>query len=321
MNYLMKKSLLFTILFLFAWFGKAYAQDTGSGLDFLNIAPSPQLLALSQAGSASETGPSAIYTNPSLLAFAERSSLDLSYTLWISGVDNQFAAANLRRGDLAAAIGVFSSTADQFEARDQPGEPAGTFSINYLSLSGALAYRVGPVSVGATAQYLREEVFQFIANGYAFNLGVSAELLDSRVRMGASLNNIGEMESLDMISTPVPSTFNAGVSAALVEFTTPGADDLPLLLSLHADWSRPLEESTTSDFISGDPDDGFFTLALSAELADLFTIRSGYRFGPTERPFSIGMGVMIEPVKVNYALVPFSTGFGTVHSFGVQYYF
>lgn len=312
---------LFLFLMIPLLNGSLAAQDTGSGLDFLNISPSPQLLALSQAGVASETGASAIYTNPSLLALSERSSLDLSYTLWISGVDNQFAATNLRSGNLAVGLGVFASAADEFEARDQPGDPSGTFSVSYLSLAGAVAYRVGPVSAGFTAQYLREEVFQFIANGYAFNAGVSAELMDERVRIGASMNNLGEMESLDLISTPLPSMFHAGVSAALFEITTPGADDLPLLISLHADWSRPIEENPTSDFIPRDPSEGFFAIAASAEVADIFTIRSGYRFGPTERPFSIGLGMFIEPVKVNYAMVPFSTGFGTVHSFGIQYYF
>lgn len=297
------------------------AQDTGSGLDFLNIGPSSRLLSISEAGTSTLTGASAIYTNPSLLAFEATSSVDLSYTLWISEVNNQFAAVNFLRNRTAVAFGVFSSKADDFEARNNPGPSAGTFSVSYLSLAGAVAHRLGPVSAGITAQYLREEVFQFIANGYAFNVGTSAEMFDRRVRVGISVNNTGEMEELDAVATPVPSTFNAGVTAGIIEFVTPGPNDLPVLLSIHANYSKPIEEQPTSDYVNRNPHDGFMSIALSADAAGLFSFQSGYKFGPTERPVSFGLGLIMDPVRVNYAMVPFTTGFGTVHSFGIQYNF
>jgi hypothetical protein len=209
------------------------AQDTGSGLDFLNIGPSSRLLAISEASTAALTGPSAIYTNPSLLVLEDESSLDLSYTLWISNVNNQFAAANFRRNRSALALGVYNSRSDGFEARSQPGPSAGDFSIGYLSVSGAAAYLLGPLAVGATAQYLREEIFQFRANGYAFSAGATAEFADRRIRVAAAVKNLGTMESLDEISTELPATFNAGISASLIEFVTPGANDLPVLVSVY----------------------------------------------------------------------------------------
>lgn len=312
-----------TLVFLFLIFTAAGldAQDTGSGLDFLNIGPSSRLLSISEASTAVLTGPSAIYTNPGLLALEDRSGIDVNYTLWISDVDNQFAAVNFRQRNWAFAAGVYNSTSDGFQARDQPGPSAGEFSIGYLSLAGAAAYKIGALSVGATVQYLREEVFQFRANGYAFSGGIAAEFLDRRIRAGASVKNIGNMESLDQISTTLPSTVNIGIAASAVEFVTPGANDLPILISIYADWSKPLEENPASDFFDGDGFESFFSLAMNADIADLFYLQGGYRFGPTERPFSIGAGLGIDPVRVNYALVPFSTGFGTVHSLGIQYWF
>lgn len=300
---------------------KTNAQDTGSGLDFLNIGPSSRMLSLSEATTATATGASAIYSNPSLLVFDDQSSLDVSYTLWIANINNQFAAMNLVRNDRAFALGVYSSGSDGFEARDQPGPPAGNFSIRYLSLAGALAQKLGPFSIGVTGQYLREEVFQFRASGYAFNAGITTTFMDEKIRAAAAIKNIGNMESLDEESTPLPSSFNAGVSAGLIQFNTPGRNDLPVLLSLIADWNKPIEENPGSDFINSGESDGFFTLAMDLNIDDLLFVQGGYRWGPTERPFSIGLGLEIESVGVNYALVPFSTGFGTVHSFGVQYYF
>lgn len=296
-------------------------QDTGSGLDFLNIGPSSRLLSISEATTAAKTGASAIYTNPSLLAWEETSSIDANYTLWISEVDNQFAAINFLRSGYAYAFGVYSSRADGFEARDQPGPSAGNFSINYLSISGAFAYKLGPFSAGITGQFLREEVFQFRANGYAVTAGLSTQLYNNRVRAGLSINNIGNMESLDDISTTLPTTFNLGASADLIEFVTPGDNDLPVLITLMADWSKPIEDNPTSDFIDRDGDESFFSVAMSADVGELIFLQGGYRFGPTERPLSFGAGLLVEPIRINYAIVPFSTGFGTVHSIGLEYYF
>jgi hypothetical protein len=315
----MIRTLYLVLMLIFT--GSSYGQDTGSGLDFLNIGPSPRLLSISEATVATLTGPSAIYTNPALLALEERSSIDASYTLWISNVDNQFAAANFRHYNWAFAAGVYNSTSDGFQARETSGPSAGEFSIGYLSLAGAAAYTFGPVSVGGSIQYLREEVFQFRANGYAVSGGVAAEFLDKRVRAAVSAKNFGKMESLDLLSTPLPSTFSAGISASLAEFITPGENDLPVLISLYADWSILIDENLYDDDPENEDNDSFFSIALNADVSDLFSLQGGYRFGLTERPYSFGMGLSIEPVRINYAIVPFSTGFGTVHSFGMQYYF
>lgn len=312
---------ILAILTLLVSVPNLHAQDTGSGLDFLNIGPSSPMLSLSEATTASAIGPSAIYSNPSLLVYDDQSSLDVSYTLWIANVNNQFAAMNLKNDSRAFAFGVYSSGSDGFEARDQPGPSLGNFSIRYLSLAGAVAQKLGPFSVGITGQYLREEVFQFRASGYAFNAGIASTFIDDKIRAAAAIKNIGNMESLDQESTPLPSSFNAGLSADLIQFNTPGRNDLPVLVSLIVDWSKPIRENPGSDFIDSNKNESFFTLAMDLNLGDLLFIQGGYRWGPTERPYSFGLGLEIESVRVNYAIVPFYTGFGTVHSFGVQYYF
>ena len=308
--------LLFTLLF-----ATAHSQDTGSGFDLLNIGSSARSLSISQATTATAIGPASIYSNPALLALDPESSVDVNYTLWISDVNNQFAAFNFRKNNSAYAFSVFNSGSGGFEARDTPGSSAGNFSVGYLSIAGAAAHKMGPLSFGVAAHYLREEVFQFRANGFAFTGGVTAQFIDDRVTAGLSINTLGEMESLDAQSTKLPASLNVGLNVDLIEFTTTGFNDLPVLISLIADWKKPLEEVTVTGAFDGDPNDDFITLALSVNAGDLLYLQSGYRFGPTERPLSFGIGFKTNPVRVNYAIVPFSTGFGTVHSFGVQYYF
>lgn len=297
------------------------AQDSGSGLDFLNIGPSARLLSISEASTASVIGPAAMYTNPSLLALEEQSGIDINYTLWVAGVNNQFAAVNFLKNRSAFAVGVYNSGSGGFEARDRPGPSAGDFSVGYLSLAGAAAHRAGPFSIGITAQYLREEVFHFRASGYAINAGISASFLEKRVRAGATLKNLGNMESLDEQSTDLPASFNLGLSIQAIQFTTPGNNDLPVLVTVLTDWRHPLNDTVSEDYVDSDNMNDFFSFGVSINMADLVIVEGGYRFGPSERPYSIGTGLLIDNIRINYALVPFSTGFGSAHSFGVQYYF
>lgn len=317
----MKQYVLSLILLFFAVDLLAQNQDTGSGMDFLNIGPSSRLLSLNEATTATPTGSSAIYSNPALLVLERSSSVDFNYTLWVADVNNQFASVNLLRDSYAIGFGVYNSRSDGFQARDQPGPSQGAFSISYLSLAASAAYKVGLFSAGITAHYLREEVFQFRANGYAITTGVTGVFLDERVRVGTVFQNIGEMDELDNVSTELPATFKTGVMADLIEFSTPGQNDLPVLLSIHADYIIPLKENYTTDFIDQEEGNNFLAVAISADVADLIYLQSGYKWGPTERPFSFGLGIAIDPVRVNYSLIPFRTGFGTSHSIGLQFYF
>jgi len=314
--------LIFTIIITLLFFSSAFAQqDIGSGMDFLSISPSAKQLSISEASSATLTGASAIYSNPALLAMEPMSSVEIDYTLWVADVNNQFASANFLRENYALGVGIYNSRSDGFEARDGAGPSQGDFSIGYLAVSGSAAYKYDRFSIGVTGHFLREEVFQYRANGYAFSAGAAAEFYDQRVRLGAVVQNLGEMEELDGISTSLPATFRLGGMANILQVNTPGRNDLPILFTLHAEWIQPLEELPSSDFIDQNGSDDFFAFALSADVADLFTFRGGYKAGPTERPLSFGLGLMIDPVIVNYAVVPFRTGFGWVHSIGLQFYF
>jgi len=313
--------LVLLLLIILLATGRGTAQETGSGLDFLNIGPSAALLSISEASSAATVGPAAIYSNPAMLAFEERSALDVNYSLWIADVKNQFAGVNFVRDRSALAFGVYNSAADGFEARDRPGPSAGNFSVGYLSLSGAAAHRFGPLSIGITGQFLREEVFQFRATGYAVSAGAALLLFDGRLRAGTALRNLGEMESLDEQSTKLPASISAGISADVLNITTPGNNDFPVLITMLADYTHRLEEPGTGDFVRSDSDDPFISFATEITAANLLFVNAGYRFGPTERPFSLGGGLSLDTITVRYALVPFSTGFGTVHSFGLQYHF
>jgi hypothetical protein len=295
------------------------AQQTG--LELLTIGPDSKALGLNEAVTAELLGASNLYTNPANLAFEYSSTLNAAYTLWIGDLTHTHAATNLRKGSRALAFGFLGSQVDDIPLRgNQPGPSDGSFAVSTISLSGGYAYRFGPVALGGTLQYLREEYYIYDASGWAANIGASARFWDNRIHIGTSLLNMGKMNELRNEATPLPNTFRAGFDAELLTFTAPKNKNLPITLNLKNDLVVPLQ--ATSGTTQSKPKDDIYTnIALEFNIADAIALRTGYKTGDTVRPWSTGAAIAVSSVTVNYALVPFETGFGTAHSIGLQYRF
>ena len=315
----MKKVIAF--VFLICAYLPAYAQNVGFGLDFLNIGPSSTALSTSEARTGTLTGASSIYFNPALLALEKNNSLDLSYTSWIGGQENIFGGLNSINKNRAFAIAVYSARIGGIEERERPGPANGTFNASYLSVAGAFAYNFRLFSLGVTGQFLNESLFLGQATGYAFNFGIARKFGNDRVVIGASVLNLGSQDELIEESTELPANFRAGTSINIGSFSAPGRNDFFIELTLHADYVYMFDEINQLSEGTITTDQGFANLAATFEIGNVIQVQSGYRTGDTDRPLSFGTGIILENLEFNYALVPFTSGFGTAHSVGIRYLF
>lgn len=312
----MRSRFSFALIFVFssAIFGQ------GTGFSMLENAPTPSGLSLNEAITAVPLGSSSIYSNPALLPLSLGSTIDLGYSTWIEETNFIYGGANFITGKRAFAVGIYNSRIDGFEQRNNPGNPNGEFSVSYLSVSAALAYDFEFISIGVAAQYLNEENAQYQASGYAFNFGLAREFLDSKLKSGVSLLNIGKLDELNNEATKLPELFKAGVSLDLFEFAPPKNDDLPVLVSVSTDFVSPLNERESLQ--NGDVDnDPYFNFGLNLNIAEVLELSSGYKTGETAKPFSFGVGLITDQINVNYALVPYRYGIGSLNSIGLQYKF
>lgn len=293
----------------------------GSGFEMLSISPTPNALSKAESTTSLPDGAASIYSNPALLAYAKNSSIDLGYSFWIADVSNIFGGVNFVRDRSAVAFSFYTSGSSEYQQYNSPGQSNGSFSIQYLSVAAAYAYDFSYFTVGGAAQYLNEENFTYNANGYALNFGLASQFLDERVRIGTSLTNLGEMGKLNIDSTPLPSTFKAGISADVVQFTAPKNDELPILISTSVDFVAPLKETSGKDFADYSASENYFNFGLNLTIAEVLEISGGYKTQNNVRPIAFGAGFMANEVTFNYALIPFNTGYGTVHSIGIQYKF
>lgn len=298
--------------------GPAHAQ---TGLDFLNIGPNAHSLSVSEAHTAVPLGSNSLFSNPANLMLSDQSSMGLSYTLWIDNDQITQASAAVRRENDSFAFGVLSSVIDDFERRTRPSESMGTFSIQYLALSGAYARQISFISVGASASYLYEQLDFANASGYAFSFGATAELLDERLRIGTALTNTGQMSRLDVERTKVPTRWRAGFDVNAVQISAFSGAEIPVVINLSGDVIVPLENEIDTTIENAIESDIFFAFGLQAELYEMIGVRGGYRTGETVRSWSMGASINVDPIKFHYAFVPFETGFGSVPSISLQYFF
>lgn len=307
-------------IFSFVFICHAAAQERSTGFEMLNISPVPYSLSKGEATVSMPNGAASIYNNPALLSYNAQSSIDLGYSMWIADESNIFGGLNLKNGKQAIAFAFYTSGSGNYAQRDQPGPSNGSFSIRYLSLAAAYSYNFGYFSLGAAAQYLNEDIFTYRASGYAFNLGAATKIVDDRIRLGASVSNLGEMEELDIEATRLPANFKAGVSADIIELNAAKNSELPILITALADYTHPLNEpdETLTDYIPGSP---FMSFGLAFTVSDVLEISGGYRTSDEARPYSFGASFSTDNIVFNYALVPFKTGRGTVHSVGIRYQF
>jgi len=293
------------------------SRQSSAGTDFLNISPYPSLLAASEASTATFAGSASLYINPSLLSLASNSSTDIAYTLWVSGISNQFAGLNYRTGNHAFALTIYNAESNNLV---QPDESL-PVSASYLSLASGWGWNLGPIQAGLALHYIREELLDFRANGLALSGGLSAPIMPDHIHAGISLLHIGSMQNLNQTGNPLPSTVRAGFEFTLPYVALDALDALPITVRLHTDYVIPVEKSMTRDFTLNDTNSHHALLGISASLDGSLELRAGIRTGETERRYSLGLGINLQPVDVHYAFIPFSTGYDNAHSIGIRYHF
>ena len=289
---------LMTLLVLGAPSKNADAQD--SGLSFLRIGTDAKALALGDGGVASAAGSSATYWNPAGLARSGVRQVSFSHHIWIADVRTLALQSAFSVGQ-KTGVGFFvvATGAGDLEARTNPGASEGFFNAQFVSTGVSLGRTLGPLRAGATVKYLSERIFTSSANGYAFDFGLQASLLDESVLVGATYSNLGKMDALNVVATKLPEIARTGIEVFPFRILTEADGEQLFNTSLAVEWSR--------NFVT---DESQFHVGISGEVLETVTARLGYLSNDALRSFSAGLGLDIANLLVDYAIIPFEDGFG-----------
>lgn len=288
------------------------AQDEGVGLAFLVQSNDAAAMAMGGAQVALTQDAFATYWNPAGLMAATSNQVALAHRRWVFDERHYALAGRFQAGE-NGSFGLFATAEgiNNIELREQPGAPEAEGEAFYGAFGASYARRLGSLRVGVSAKYLIERLLEVTANGYAFDAGVQLDLLNGDVRLGAALHNFGEMENLIARNTNLPRRIQVGAAAFPFRILAADGTEPVLKATVTADVSHLLDVSEEATQVH---------LGLAAEALDLVTLRVGYTSNLTLYSFSYGLGLALGDIVVDYALLPFTDGFGGPgHVFTMRY--
>lgn len=282
-----------------------------TGAQFLRVAVTPRAAALGEAYGALGDDAEAMLYNPAGLHYLSRKEAQFVHAELFADIrlNSLFYAHPL--ADPLGTIGVNYTFLDygsiQRTILNAPGavnpfSTTGTFSAYDHALTLAYADEVSwwgrKFRWGLAAKVVQQVIGAESANGLLYDAGVLHTLPGSRVRLGAAIQNVGFLSKFRDEADPVP--INLKLSAA-----RPFYDDR---LRLAADLNLPIDNAAV--------------LNLGAEVLPLpqLALRAGYRWDNDNSDFtgySLGMGVTLAGVSVDYAYVPFEL-LGGNHRFSIS---
>lgn len=286
----MKRTLLLALAVALALADPAVAQDkvATSSAQFLGLGLGARATAMGGAQVANVEGPSALYWNPSAIAWMAGNGASFSQSEWFVDTRLQHAAVVVSLGAVGH-LGVSLTAMDYGETEvttiESPDGTGELWAASDLALGVSYARQLTDrFSVGGTLKYVRNQIWNESASGGAIDLGVTYETGFRGVRIGMSMTNFGtdmRLAGPDLrratSANPNQSGSNARLGASLE------VDDWPMPLIFRVGVSAvPFETADHRLVVAVDgnaPSDQAQSASVGAEYGfrELVFVRGGWR--------------------------------------------
>ncbi len=284
----------------------------------LTLPTGTRALALGEAWGAIADDESALFYNPAQLARVRAASVGGSIQRYIAQTTLGAAAfaIPLRRGTVAFGLQMLDyGSADEYTVIDGSDGQLGTatggsVTAQDVALSGGYGFSVGArdaFRVGVAAKYVRQTVANYSGSAAAIDVGAAYTLRNGWDVAGA-VQHLGSNLRLAAVSAPLPWTWRASVAAPAMVTTT---------FSL-----RPLAEVRQ-------PSGGTTAGVLAAEgvwrpssSGPVIAGRAGFAFignGEDRSPLTLGGGITLGRIAVDYAYEGFDALGGATHRVGLRF--
>jgi len=182
------------IMLPMALFAKPFGKTGTAALQFLKLGVDARAIGMGEAYTAVTDDISSTFWNPAGLAPATQNQAFFSHTNWPANIYHEYAAASYTNGVTTfAAYGsvlhmdkiditdedFFGPTGEQFTNSSM------AFGLNYAQVF------TNKFSAGLGIKYLRENLYEFSVNSYAFDVGSMYNTGWKNVKIGMALRNFG----------------------------------------------------------------------------------------------------------------------------------
>lgn len=192
--------------------GGARAAGTSSAA-FLRIGWGARPAAMGDAFTAAAGDIDALYWNPAGLNGVKRLEQAFAHNSWIEGMNVENAAFAVRRDPISVmGAGIGYLNIGDIERADKYGNAAGYYSAGDMALLFSYARVMKPgLWAGATFKIIRERIESASAQSFALDAGAIYDY-NSRLKLGATLKNLGMGLTLEKTACPLPLALRAGAA-------------------------------------------------------------------------------------------------------------
>lgn len=231
----------------------------------------------------------ATYWNPAGLAHARETHLAMMNNEWILDLRQNYAAFAHPLNE-TTGLGVFVNYFDygEIEGRDESGAATGVFRPSDLAAGVGIGVAVNDdLSVGVQGKFLRQEIDDASASGFAIDAGVRYDIPDTPASLAATIQHLGTSMTFDTEGYSLPTTIRAGAGYRI-------ADDKAALA---------LDVAIPTD------DDIKVGAGISYEILEPLILRTGYRYDfggndhGTVSGITGGFGLLLGGFVIDYAFV------------------
>jgi len=287
----------------FALSAKPFGKVGTVGFQFLKLGVDARAIGMGEAYTAVTDDVSSTYWNPAGLAPSFQNQVFFSHSNWPANIMQEYAAATYTTG--VNTFAVFGSVLhmDDMEVIDEGTfEHTGEYFTNSSAAFG-LDYAqqfTDKFSAGVGVKYLRENLYEYSVNSYAFDLGSMYNTGWNNIKIGMALKNFGpdiryrvdddndgstDEDPFDLfdndgdgdvdedgpeLESKIPMHFSLGISGDLMR-----SDNSYLIASLQLD--NVIDRTET------------WNLGAEYKLGNIF-LRGGYQLNYDSNTYSVGAG-------------------------------
>ena len=293
-------TIIFVLLFTFAL--KAGEPGT-SGFLFLRLGNGARASGMGEAFTAIADDATGMYFNPAGLAGIENVELNVTHSEWL--MDIRFEQVSIVNEMFGGALG-FNFTGLYYGELERRGDfptvvPDGTFSPYNLAASIGYGRDILPdISLGISAKLLYERIDFESATGWALDFGILQRSRIDGLTFAASVLNMGPQAKF--IEEKFYPPFQARFGAAYT-----------------AEEKRIRGKITLSgDFLFSNDMDEKLLIGMEYFYKNSLAVRFGYRSGYYVQGATMGIGVVYDRLRFDYAYMPIEFGLGDSHRFSIN---
>ncbi len=283
--------------------GLMAGEPGSSGFVFLKLGNGARAAGMGEAFCAVADDATGMYYNPAGLAGMKDVELNVTHSEWL--MDIRFEQFNLTNEIFGGALGLnftglYYGEMERYGNQPNPA-PDGTFSPYDLAASIGYGTDILPdLSAGISAKLIYEKIDFESATGWAVDLGVLHRSRIEGLTLAASILNLGPKASFIEEKFYPPFQARLGASYRMNEKWLDG------------------KVIFSSDFLFSNDTDEKVLLGMEYGYNRMLSVRFGYKGGYYSQGYTMGVGVVYERLRFDYAFMPIDYDLGNSHRVSIS---